>query len=437
MTQIKQVQVPDMGDFQDVEIIEVHIQAGDRIESENPLITLESDKATMDVPAPFSGKVENVLIKVGDKVSEGTPIVDLQTSDDAKAKQISTTDKKRDTQNLEILQDSGNLSSSPESPENQTDSGESTKANSFSSEPELMLMPDMGDFTEVDIIEVLVKTGDQVKPEDSVITLESDKATMDVPAPLKGTIQEMFVKTGQKISKGQKIALILPDSETPNQAIQNTDTNMESSVTETSKKPSTEERTSTGRRPPVSEPIDHQQFLKAHASPSVRKFARELGVDLSRVNGSGRKGRITHEDVQGHVKERLSAPSTAQSLTGTVPQIPEIDFSQFGEIEINPLSRIRKKGAEHLHRAWLNLPMVTNHDEADITELEAFRQKLKKEAAEQNIRLTMLAFLLKATAANLKKHPDFCSSLSPDGQNLIHKRYCHIGVAVDTEEGLV
>ena len=155
------------------------------------------------------------------------------------------------------------------------------------------------------------------------------------------------------------------------------------------------------------------------------------------MNGSGRKGRITHEDVQGHVKERLSAPSTGQSLTGTVPQIPEIDFSQFGEIEINPLSRIRKKGAEHLHRAWLNLPMVTNHDEADITELEAFRQKLKKEAAEQNIRLTMLAFLLKATAANLKKHPDFCSSLSPDGQNLIHKRYCHIGVAVDTEEGLV
>ena len=426
-----------MGDFQDVEIIEVHIQAGDRIESENPLITLESDKATMDVPAPFSGKVENVLIKVGDKVSEGTPIVDLQTSDDANAEQISTTDKKRDTQNLEIQQDSGNLSSSPESPENQTDSGESTKANSFSSEPELMLMPDMGDFTEVDIIEVLVKTGDQVKPEDSVITLESDKATMDVPAPLKGTIQEIFVKTGQKISKGQKIALILPDSETANQAIQKTDTNEESSVSEAPKKSSSEEKTSTGRRPPVTEPIDHQQFLKAHASPSVRKFARELGVDLSRVNGSGRKGRITHEDVQGHVKERLSAPSTDQSLTGTVPQIPEIDFSQFGEIEINPLSRIRKKGAEHLHRAWLNLPMVTNHDEADITELEAFRQKLKKEAAEQNIRLTMLAFLLKATAANLKKHPDFCSSLSPDGQNLIHKRYCHIGVAVDTEEGLV
>ena len=367
-----------MGDFQDVEIIEVHIQAGDRIESENPLITLESDKATMDVPAPFSGKVENVLIKVGDKVSEGTPIVDLQTSDDAKAEEISNTDEKRDSQNLEIQQDSGNLSSSSESPEIQTDSGKSTNANSFSSEPELMLMPDMGDFTEVDIIEVLVKTGDQVKPEDSVITLESDKATMDVPAPLKGTIQEIFVKTGQKISKGQKIALILPDSESANQAIQKTDTNEESLVSEAPKKQSSEEKASTGRRPPVTEPIDHQQFLKAHASPSVRKFARELGVDLSRVNGSGRKGRITHEDVQGHVKERLSAPSTAQGLSGTVPQIPEIDFSQFGEIEINPLSRIRKKGAEHLHRAWLNLPMVTNHDQADITELEAFRQKLKK-----------------------------------------------------------
>ena len=241
MNQIKQVQVPDMGDFQDVEIIEVHIQAGDRIESENPLITLESDKATMDVPAPFSGKVENVLIKVGDKVSEGTPIVDLQTSDDANAEEISNTDEKRDSQNLEIQQDSGNLSSSPESPENQTDSGESSKANSYSSEPELMLMPDMGDFTEVDIIEVLVKTGDQVKPEDSVITLESDKATMDVPAPLKGTIQEMFVKTGQKISKGQKIALILPDSESANQAIQKTDTNEESSVSEAPKKSSSEE----------------------------------------------------------------------------------------------------------------------------------------------------------------------------------------------------
>jgi pyruvate dehydrogenase E2 component (dihydrolipoamide acetyltransferase) len=191
-----------------------------------------------------------------------------------------------------------------------------------------------------------------------------------------------------------------------------------------------------GRRPPISETVNQQNFLKAHAGPSVRKFARELGVDLNLIKGSGRKERITHEDVQNHVKERLSAPSINQGM-GKGPSIPEIDFSQFGEVEVKPLSRIRKKGAEHLHRAWLNLPMVTNHDEADITELESFRQKLKKEASDQKIRLTMLAFLLKATSVNLQKHPDFCSSLSSDGQNLIHKRYCHIGVAVDTDEGLV
>ncbi len=301
-----------------------------------------------------------------------------------------------------------------------------------------MLMPDMGDFTEVDVIEVLVQEGDLVQHEDSVITLESDKATMDVPSPLKGTIQQMLVSAGQKISKGQKIALILPESDDSSHPVASEPiVKMDSSPSDVLKKPVLEEKSTSGRRPPISEPVDQQQFLKAHASPSVRKFARDLGVDLSRVTGSGRKGRITHDDVQKHVKQMLSSPSQSQGLGGGVPPIPEIDFSQFGEVEIIPLSRIRKKGAEHLHRAWLNLPMVTNHDEADITELEAFRQKLKKEAADQNIRLTMLAFLLKATSTNLKKHPDFRSSLSSDGQNLIHKRYCHIGVAVDTDEGLV
>ena len=191
------------------------------------------------------------------------------------------------------------------------------------------------------------------------------------------------------------------------------------------------------RSPPVSREVDRQQFLKAHASPSVRKFARELGVNLGKVNGKGRKGRITREDVQQHVKQRLSAPEGMLASGIGIPGLPEIDFTQFGEVEIQPLSRIRKKGAIHLHRAWLNLPMVTNHDEADITELEAFRQKLKKEASERNIRITMLAFLLKASAANLKKFPAFCASLASDGEHLVLKNYYHIGVAVDTEEGLV
>ena len=440
MNQKTQVRVPDIGDFEDVEIIEVHINPGDTIETESPLITLESDKATMDVPAPFAGRVESVLIKVGDKVSEGTPIVDLQTTETADS---STIDSEREsglksTETLETQQVSEKKNPSQKSPEIQTNPGSSSNGNPVSKEPQLMLMPDMGDFTEVDVIEVLVQEGDLVQHEDSVITLESDKATMDVPSPLKGTIQQMLVSAGQKISKGQKIALILPESDDSSQPVASEPiVKMDSSPSDVLKKPVLEEKSTSGRRPPISEPVDQQQFLKAHASPSVRKFARDLGVDLSRVTGSGRKGRITHDDVQKHVKQRLSSPSQSQVLGGGVPPIAELDFSQFGEVEIIPLSRIRKKGAEHLHRAWLNLPMVTNHDEADITELEAFRQKLKKEAADQNIRLTMLAFLLKATSTNLKKHPDFRSSLSSDGQNLIHKRYCHIGVAVDTDEGLV
>ena len=312
-----------------------------------------------------------------------------------------------------------------------------------------ILVPDIGEFDAVEVIEVLVKSGDAVSVEDPLLTMESDKASMDVPSPFSGTVKTVKLKAGDKVSQNDLIlTLVVKELETAVTETSAETENSEATAPETKDIISTREFESTSsgavskeparRPPPIVMSVNQKSFLRAHASPSIRKFARELGVDLSQVHGSGRKERITKEDVQEFVKQALGGTASGTAAAGSgIPAMPEIDFSKFGPVEIKPLSRIQKKAAVNLHRGWLNLPIVTHHDEADITELEYFRKSLKDESAKQGVKVTPLVFLLKACAVAIRKHPNFNSSLTVDKENLVLKKYLHIGVAVDTPDGLV
>ena len=312
-----------------------------------------------------------------------------------------------------------------------------------------VLVPDIGEFDAVEVIEVLVKSGDAVSVEDPLLTMESDKASMDVPSPFSGTVKTIKIKAGDKVSQNDLIlTLVVKELETAVTETSAETVNSEATAPENKDIVSTRESESTSsgavskeparRPPPIVMSVNQKSFLRAHASPSIRKFARELGVDLSQVHGSGRKERITKEDVQEFVKQALGGTASGTAAAGSgIPAMPEIDFSKFGPVEIKPLSRIQKKAAVNLHRGWLNLPIVTHHDEADITELEYFRKSLKDEAAKQGVKVTPLVFLLKACAVAILKHPNFNSSLTADKENLVLKKYLHIGVAVDTPDGLV
>ena len=325
-----------------------------------------------------------------------------------------------------------------------------------------VLVPDIGEFDAVEVIEVLVKSGDTVAVEDPLITMESDKASMDVPSPFAGTVKDLKIKAGDKVSQNDLILTLKVEEsaqDTAETSVETTEkTSPQSSPSKSPTSATAPQQTGEAaivkaesvssesspaervrRPPPVVMPVEQKDFLRAHASPSIRKFARELGVDLGRVHGSGRKQRITKDDVQEFVKQALGGIASGNAAaTGTgIPEMPEIDFSKFGPVEILPLSRIKKKTGINLYRSWLNLPIVTHHDEADITELEYFRKSLKDEAAKQGVRVTALAFLLKASAVAIRKHPNFNSSLTVDRENLVLKKYLHIGVAVDTPDGLV
>jgi pyruvate dehydrogenase E2 component (dihydrolipoamide acetyltransferase) len=294
-------------------------------------------------------------------------------------------------------------------------------------------VPDIGDFKDVPIIEIQVKPGDEIKAEDPIVTLESDKATMDVPAPAGGRVAEVMVKIGDRVSQGSPILKLESAGAAAGKPLEAGKTPASPPAPETKPEPAPSPP-STPPPPPVKSaglppPLD---FGSAHASPSVRRLARELGIDLTGIKGSGEKGRITKEDVK-----RALAPAGAPAAGAGIPEIPAQDFSKFGPVETKPLSRLKKLSGPHLHRAWLNIPHVTHTDEADITDLEPYRKTLDGAAKEKGYRVTMLAFLMKAAVVALKEHPEFNASLAPDKESLILKRYYHLGVAVDTPDGLV
>jgi pyruvate dehydrogenase E2 component (dihydrolipoamide acetyltransferase) len=317
--------------------------------------------------------------------------------------------------------------------------------------PKQVQVPDIGDFDEVDVIEVLVSPGDHVNVEDSLITLESDKATMEIPAPFAGTVRDVTVAVGDKVNRGTPILTLDVDDRAGEQASTQAQAPAAEQLSEAPPPPPAEEPVPVAAperlpgspapsRPPVPDltPTEIAAVTsKAHASPAVRRLARELGVDLAQVKGSGPKGRILKGDVRDLVKKVMSRSATTAALGLAMPEVPSIDFAKYGEVEVRPLSRIRKRAGTNLHRTWISVPHVTQFDEADITELEDFRKAQVDKLTKEGVKLTLLAFLIKACAVALKDYPEFNASLDPSGENLILKRYCHIGIAVDTAEGLV
>jgi pyruvate dehydrogenase E2 component (dihydrolipoamide acetyltransferase) len=408
---MSQVVVPDIGDFKEVEVIEVLVKPGDSVTKEQSLITLESDKATMEIPSPGAGVVKELKVKVGDKISKGSPILVLD-----------------DKSNGEAPPDEKLKPQAAQKPQQATAPAPSAAAQAMT-----VPVPDIGDFKEVEVIEVLVKPGDTVSKEQSLITLESDKATMEIPSPSAGVVKKIEMKVGDKVSKGMPI-LVLEASGQAAKAEAPKPAPAPAGTPAPTREPST--------RPVPREPRD-ETVVKPHASPSVRKFGRELGVDLARVQGSGPKGRILHTDVQAYVKGALSkAPTQISAKTGgalpfNLPAWPEVDYAKFGPIESKPLARIQKLSGPYLHRNWISIPHVTQFDEADITDLEAFRKAQTVETEKKGFKLTMLAFMMKACVTALRQYPQFNSSLDKSGENIIIKKYFHIGVAVDTPGGLV
>ncbi|WP_394129303.1 dihydrolipoyllysine-residue acetyltransferase [Shewanella maritima] len=412
--EVIEIKVPDIGGDTDVPVIEVLVSEGETIEAEAGLITLETDKATMDVPAPQAGVVKSISIKVGDTVSEGTVVLMLEVAGSANA----------------------------EAPAAQAEAP--VAAAPAASQIVEVKVPDIGGDTDVPVIEVLVSEGETIEAEAGLVTLETDKATMDVPSPKSGVVKSVSLKVGDTVSEGTLVIMLEVAGEAP--------------VAPKAAVPAPAPASQAQQAAPApasraTPPVPHHPSAAApsatgvvHASPAVRRLAREFGVDLTKVTGTGRKKRILKEDVQAYVKYELSRPkaSAATSVAGgagglNVIDAPKVDFSKFGEVEEKPLSRIQKISGPNLHRNWVTIPHVTQFDEADITELEAFRKEQNAVAAKQkaDYKITPLVFMMKAVAKTLQQFPVFNSSLSHDGESLIQKKYFHIGVAVDTPNGLV
>ncbi|MDO5357309.1 MAG: dihydrolipoyllysine-residue acetyltransferase [Conchiformibius sp.] len=416
-----EIKVPDIGGHENVDVIAVEVKVGDTVNLDDTLITLETDKATMDVPADAAGVVAEVLVKVGDKVSEGSVIVRVESG-----------------------------ASAAPAPEPVAQPAKSEAAAPVAAAPAAsgstaqVAVPDIGGHENVDVIAVEVKVGDTVALDQTLITLETDKATMDVPSTAAGVITALHVKVGDKVSEGSLIvdvqsagaaqqaaapapvaAPAAPKAETPAPA------------------PVQAAAPSAPKAAFGATPVNEAGFVKAHAGPSVRKLARELGVDLSLVSGTGAKGRIVADDVKGFVKgvmqggAAVAKPAAAASLGGGLDLLPwpKVDFAKFGEIEVKELSRIKKISGQNLSRNWVMIPHVTVNDEADMTDLETFRQSLNKEWEKAGVKVSPLAFIIKASVSALKAFPEFNASL--DGDNLVLKKYYHIGFAADTPNGLV
>jgi pyruvate dehydrogenase E2 component (dihydrolipoamide acetyltransferase) len=415
---IEQVLVPDVGDAQDVEVVELLVSEGDEIQADASIVVLESDKASMEIPAPCGGKVVRIAVAEGDKVEEGTLLIELETESAG-----ASADKP-----LEQLAETGPVEPAPEEPGPVEPAPATTPPRIETSK--IVPVPDVGDAAEVIVVEILVQRGDSVSDGDSLVVLESDKASMEIPADMDGVVQEIFVHEGDEVTEGDPLVTLI--GKVSPQALS------EPAAPAASAPPVVEEKVRASKPDPVS---SEEQGANAtgngvYAGPAVRKQAREYGVDLGQVTGSGRKGRILKEDIQNYVKQRLSGHAAAGGGYG-IPEVPDLDFSKWGKVEERALSRIRRASAKNLHRSWLNVPHVTQFDEADITDLEAFRKQQNTELASEGAKLTPLAFMVKAVVEALKKYPQFNASIHSSYEHLIIKKYYNIGIAVETDDGLV
>ncbi|HEY1781540.1 MAG TPA: dihydrolipoyllysine-residue acetyltransferase [Roseiarcus sp.] len=420
------VKVPDIGDFKDVPVIEVLVKPGDVVKVDQSLITLESDKAAMDVPSPVAGQVTEVLAKVGDKVAMGTLIARVDATAGGTAQAAAPAKAEAPAKAASAKAAAPAPKATPPAP---------AKA-----PPIDVTIPDIGDFTDVPVIEILVKVGDTVEAEQPIVTLESDKASMDVPSPAAGKITEIVVKVGDKVSMGALVAKLDAGGQ-PGQISADQEDEAEAKEEEdAAEAPQTSPVAPTDLPPrPAGAAAGPAiaDFSGVFAGPAVRRLARELGLDLNLIKGTGEKGRITREDVKAALSRGAAAPAGGG---GALPAVPQVDFAKFGPIETVPLSRIKKISGPRLHASWVNIPHVTHTDEADITELDAFRKALDDDAKKDKskpYRVSLLPLLMRAAVSSLKAFPNFNAALSPGGDALILRRYWHIGVAVDTPDGLV
>ncbi len=431
MAKIYDVFIPDLGADKDVDLIDVMIKVGDIVDVEDGLITLETEKASMDVPTPYKGKIVEILVKVGDKVNSGDLIAKIEATDE-----VETNSNQAD----EIAATASNVEEPKEEVVAVSTPPQFVKEQSIQSVVEEVRVPDLGAEKDVDLIDVMIHVGDIIVKDYSIITLETEKASMDVPAPFGGEVIEIFVEKGQKINSGDLIAkviktVVIEDKvPTPTFTASSTPTTVEKN---SNAKPTLQEVAARSADIEEESKVLSKKATKVYASPSVRKIAREFGVDLGFVKGSAAKGRIVAEDIKAYVKEQLNKPASATGVGFgfNLPESKEIDFSQFGKINRVELSRVQKVSGPFLHKNYLSAPHVTQFDEADITELEEFRIEQNEKA--KDFKLSPLVFIIKAVEKALKIHPKFNSSLSSDGQELIMKEYYNIGVAVDTPNGLL
>ena len=434
---LMEIHVPDIGDFDEVTVIELLVKPGDSVKSEQSLITVESDKASMEIPSSHAGVVREVKVRLGDKVKQGSLVALLEVDASAPAGLSGT-----------AAVSAASATQTPAPVASLAAASDAAVAASLT--PVQLRVPDIGDFKDVTVIEVMVRPGDAVKLEQSLITVESDKASMEIPSSAAGTVRELYVKLGDKVNIGDLLALLEPAGATRAIATALTELQLPAAaVLALGSSIGAVVAVPMAAPLPSHAPGDAQTGALPHASPSVRKFARELGVPLAELKGSGLKGRITEADVQAFSRAVMSGALQTSAVAAKAPLAssggdgaglgliawPKLDFSKFGPVERRDMGRIKKISGANLHRNWVMIPHVTNHDDADISDLEAFRIATNKENEKGGVKVTMLAFLIKACVAALRKYPEFNSSL--DGDTLVVKQYYHIGFAADTPNGLM
>jgi pyruvate dehydrogenase E2 component (dihydrolipoamide acetyltransferase) len=422
----QEIKVPDIGSDGKASVIEISVKVGDTIAAEQALITLESDKASMEIPSPAAGVVESISVKVGDEVGTGDLILILKGAASSKSAAASAPDSQAQSTAKEKL----------------TEQAAEAPAEAAGESVEEVRIPDIGSSGSAKVIEVMIKAGDSVEADQSLITLESDKASMEIPAPKAGVVESLSIKVGDDAKTGDLILTLKVAGAAPAKKAEpkpQQEAAPQQQAVAPNKQGVPEAKAASTPAPAVSGPS--KAGTKVHAGPAVRMTAREFGVELADVTGTGPKGRILKEDVQAYVKSMMTkvkqAPAEGAAGGAGIPPIPTIDFSRFGEIEEVPMSRLMQVGAANLHRSWLNVPHVTQFESADITELEAFRVAQKAIAEKAGVKLTVLPLLLKACAHLLKELPEFNASLSPSGKSVIRKKYVHVGFAVDTPDGLM
>ena len=427
---MKQVTVPDIGEADNVEVVEILVSPGDTVSKDDSLLVLESDKASMEIPSPFGGVVGRIAVSLGDTVDEGDLLLEL---DDGEAATPAPATPEPATPEPAAAEAPAEPDVPAQAP---APTPEAPAVDAGPTAPVAVVVPDIGEADDVEVVEILVAVGDSVGEGDSLLVLESDKASMEIPAPFAGTVREIAVAVGDNVNEGDLLMKVEGDAgviaaPAPVKAAEPDESAFE---------PPPPSSASPKLAPPPAMPAASADEAPSavHAGPAVRKEAREYGVDLEQVRGTGKHGRILKEDVQAYVRDRLKSGGGEASTTGSgIPPIPVVDFARQGEIELAPLSRIRKASARNLHRSWLNIPHVTQFDEADITDMEAFRKSQNQELAASGVKVTPLAFLVKACVRALQEYPQFNSSIDPAYEHLVLKKYYNIGIAVETDDGLV